>query len=118
MGGVGGGGGAAKPTPKAGFATTHPSTPTPPPTPFAAVAADKWDNDHVKLPCSQESMLAVKDGQGGTDVVPRWDLIMKALETLASKVGWSSIFGQQCVVCLRMKDWIAHACSHSAAVRW
>ena len=51
---------------------------TRPPMPRSATYHDAWNRWHVRLPCSPESVYP----QEGSRLVPRWNLIERALRTL------------------------------------
>eukprot|EP00051_Salpingoeca_urceolata_P020448 m.307003 g.307003 ORF g.307003 m.307003 type:complete len:845 (-) comp19625_c2_seq22:125-2659(-) len=53
--------------------------PSSPPKPFPTKWHDKWDDAHVKMPCSSESKMRVSRGNGSPKVEPRWTVIQDAL---------------------------------------
>lgn len=50
------------------------------PTPFPSRFRDVWDSNHVKLPCSKQSLYPVETaGTSGKSLQPRWELILQSL---------------------------------------
>ena len=50
------------------------------PKPFPDAFKDVWDGNHVRMPCSEQSLYPVELGGGeGKKLFPRWDLITEAL---------------------------------------
>lgn len=49
------------------------------PKPFPEKYRDKWDCNHVKMPCSPENLYPVKTSGGGRKFQSQWELIQKAL---------------------------------------
>ncbi|KAI5643403.1 poly (ADP-ribose) glycohydrolase (PARG) domain-containing protein [Phthorimaea operculella] len=47
--------------------------------PVPAVAPDKWDSEHVRLPCSPKSLYPCKDSDGEMVLKKRWPIIERAL---------------------------------------
>ncbi|GAB0097343.1 Poly(ADP-ribose) glycohydrolase [Sergentomyia squamirostris] len=43
-------------------------------------SASRWDSDHVRMPCNPMSQYPLKNSDGTSDVVNRWDLIKTALQ--------------------------------------
>lgn len=43
------------------------------------VGQDKWDQDHVRMPCSSHSLYPVEDKNGKSRLKKRWELIQHAL---------------------------------------
>ena len=50
-----------------------------PPKPYPAVFKDVWDGNHVRMPCSAQSLYPVED-TGQSTLVPKWDLVRKAFQ--------------------------------------
>ena len=53
-----------------------------PPEPYPAVFKDVWDCNHVRMPCSSQSLYPV-DGKKGEEstLVPKWELVKKAFQS-------------------------------------
>ncbi|XP_013781094.1 poly(ADP-ribose) glycohydrolase-like [Limulus polyphemus] len=49
------------------------------PRPFPEKYRDKWDCNHVRMPCSPENLYPVKTPGSGRKVQSRWELIQKTL---------------------------------------
>nr|XP_054773883.1 poly(ADP-ribose) glycohydrolase-like [Lytechinus pictus] len=49
------------------------------PTAFPSDYQDKWDGDHVRMPCSPENLYPVEDQAGRKKVQSRWELIEATL---------------------------------------
>ncbi|XP_064457602.1 poly(ADP-ribose) glycohydrolase-like [Ornithodoros turicata] len=49
------------------------------PVPTPEVYVDKWDGDHVRMPCSPKSLYPFDEVGGGLQLKSRWDLIEKSL---------------------------------------
>lgn len=49
------------------------------PTPAPEAYVDKWDGEHVRMPCSPRSLYPFDDPGGGMSLKSRWDLIEKSL---------------------------------------
>ncbi|XP_050669690.1 poly(ADP-ribose) glycohydrolase-like isoform X1 [Leptidea sinapis] len=47
--------------------------------PKPQIGQDKWDKDHVRLPCSPQSLYPVFDNFGKKRLRERWDIIVEAL---------------------------------------
>ncbi|KAM3958478.1 poly(ADP-ribose) glycohydrolase [Aphomia sociella] len=43
------------------------------------ISQDKWDQDHVRMPCSSHSLYPVEDINGKPRLKKRWDIIQRAL---------------------------------------
>ena len=53
-----------------------------PPEPYPAVFKDVWDSNHVRMPCSSQSLYPVEGGKGEEpNLVPKWDLVKKAFQS-------------------------------------
>ncbi|OWF39385.1 poly(ADP-ribose) glycohydrolase-like [Mizuhopecten yessoensis] len=50
-----------------------------PPDPFPSSFKDRWDNDHVRMPCSNFNEYPVKGKDGKQTVRRRWDMITEVL---------------------------------------
>lgn len=50
-----------------------------PPNPFPASFKDRWDNDHVRMPCSNSNEYPVKGKDGKQTVRRRWEMISETL---------------------------------------
>lgn len=50
-----------------------------PPSPIPDDYSDKWDSDHVRMPCSPENLYPVEDQTGRKKVQSRWELIESTL---------------------------------------
>ena len=52
-----------------------------PPKPYPDSFKDVWDYNHVRMPCSAQNLypVATGDGNGEKKLLPRWDMICKAL---------------------------------------
>ncbi|KAG6462644.1 poly(ADP-ribose) glycohydrolase isoform X2 [Manduca sexta] len=48
--------------------------------PKPQIGQDKWDQDHVRLPCSPESLYPVENSNGETRLKKRWKMIEHALQ--------------------------------------
>ncbi|XP_072138926.1 poly(ADP-ribose) glycohydrolase isoform X2 [Mobula birostris] len=49
------------------------------PRPFPTYYKDAWDEDHVKMPCSDQNLFPVENENGSKRVSSRWELIQTAL---------------------------------------
>ncbi|XP_041988363.1 poly(ADP-ribose) glycohydrolase-like [Aricia agestis] len=47
--------------------------------PKPQIGRDKWDDDHVRLPCSPHSLYPVENSSGSKNIVNRWEMIQRAL---------------------------------------
>ncbi|XP_075697874.1 poly(ADP-ribose) glycohydrolase isoform X2 [Rhinoderma darwinii] len=54
------------------------------PLPHPLNFTEKWDNAHVKMPCSQSNYYPVDDQNGGKTTVSRWQLIKTSLSRTGS----------------------------------
>ncbi|XP_043214606.1 poly(ADP-ribose) glycohydrolase-like isoform X2 [Amphibalanus amphitrite] len=43
-------------------------------------ADDRWDEQHVRLPCSPKSLYPARQRDGGTQLVQRWSMVQEALQ--------------------------------------
>ncbi|XP_059802687.1 poly(ADP-ribose) glycohydrolase isoform X1 [Hypanus sabinus] len=49
------------------------------PRPFPTYYKDAWDDNHVKMPCSDQNLFPVENEDGRKSVSSRWELIQRAL---------------------------------------
>ncbi|CAH1646843.1 unnamed protein product [Spodoptera littoralis] len=47
--------------------------------PKPQIGQDKWDSDHVRMPCSDQSLYPVVDNNGVSHLKKRWEMIENAL---------------------------------------
>uniref|UniRef100_T1INV1 poly(ADP-ribose) glycohydrolase n=1 Tax=Strigamia maritima TaxID=126957 RepID=T1INV1_STRMM len=47
--------------------------------PYPSTYCDKWDDKHVRMPCSPQNLYPMDDGMGGKKIKDRWELIRSSL---------------------------------------
>ncbi|XP_035220062.1 poly(ADP-ribose) glycohydrolase-like isoform X2 [Stegodyphus dumicola] len=49
------------------------------PRPYPNTYRDKWDSDHIRMPCSPQNRYPVESLNGGKQIQSRWDVICRSL---------------------------------------
>lgn len=49
------------------------------PTPYPGTFRDIWDSNHIKMPCSSQSLYPKGSGQGSSALGLKWDMVQRAL---------------------------------------